>query len=105
MRVIICDLTGELPRARRQDLENRLVALGTAIPAIDAVEVDLETAGGSPASPRRRASVTLRAAHRRVVRVSDEAPSLVDALDQALSGVARERDVFGAGAPARRPLD
>lgn len=92
MRVMIVDLTGRFTRPRRQDLERRLIAIGQGHPEIDAVEVDLE----SPAAQRRRARVTVRVDHRRVVRVSEEAPTLRDALDLALQEAAREEDALGA---------
>lgn len=105
MRVIICDLTGQLPRARRQDLERRLGALAGGAPSIDTVEVDLESADGAPVSPDKRARVTLRANHRRVVQVTEGAPTLADAVDQAMSGAAREREAFEETTGESPPLN
>ncbi len=87
--MIICDLTGQLPRTRRQDLERRLDDLARGAPGIDAVEVDLEASHKVPGGPRERVLVTLRANHRRVAKVSGEAPTLAAALELAMADVAR----------------
>lgn len=76
----------------------RLAALASGMPTIDAAEVDLETSRPAPAAACKRVSVTLRANHRRVVRVTEEAPTLAAALERAMSDTARERDAFGKGA-------
>lgn len=92
MRVMICDFTGQLPRARRLELETRLAGLVGDTPAIDTAEVEMERSRKAPAGWCRRVSVTLRADHRPVVRVTEEAPTLTAALERALVDTARERD-------------
>jgi ribosome-associated translation inhibitor RaiA len=98
---MICDLTGQLPGARRRDLETQLAALAMSVPGIDTVEVELKPAGGVLVAPCKHVDVTLRANHRRVVRVSEEAPTLPAALDLAMADVARKGEAFGAaGGPS-----
>lgn len=101
MRVIICDFTGQLPRTGRRELETRLAALGSALPAVDTVEVDLESSQGAPAPAGKRVSVTLRANHRRVVRVTEEGPTLTAALEQAMSDAVQKGDAPGPPAGTR----
>lgn len=96
MHVTICDLTGQLTRTRRQHLESRLAALVREEPWVDGVEVDLDSPTDTSGGRRRRVRVTLRAGHQRVVRVSDEAPTLAVALDRAMADVAREGHALGA---------
>lgn len=102
MRVIICDFTGQLPRAGRQELETRLAALVGTTPAVDTVELDLESPKGTPALSPKRVSLTLRANHRPVVRVTGEAPTLTAALEQAVSHAARNRHLPGTAVAGPR---
>lgn len=102
MQVTICDLTGQLSRVRRQDLEHRFAGLGRGLPVIDAIEVDVEAAGDA-AAPRRRVKVTLRADHRQVARVIEEAPTLAAAIDRALDDATREGTTLQTTVRHRRP--
>lgn len=101
MRVIICDFTGQLSRTGRRDLESRLTALAGLMPAVDTVEIDVETAGAIPAPPWKRVRVTIRANDRRVARLSEEAPTLTAALELAMSHAAGAREALG-GTDRRR---